>query len=367
MTSRESTPASRLFALPFADRMPRWPRTVPVSKARMIRRIAALASLGLALFVATPLAAKCVGQNLFDSMDPARRAKIEAAAQSVPFSAGNFWRATKGDQVITLAGTYHFDDPRHAPTLAALTPIITSATTVLVEAGPEEEKALNALLARDPSKMVITTGPTLAQQLPPEVWDPLKDAMSDRGIPAFMAAKFKPWYVLTLLSIPPCAMAEMTQKPKGLDGAVIDTALAAGVPVLGLEPFDTLFTIFDGMTQDELTEMLVSTLAIEDVSEDYFTTLVDSYFAGESRAAWELMRFVSYDLPGYTREEIDAEFARMEELVASSRNRAWIPVLTEAAAQGPVFTAFGALHLSGQDGVLNLLQKEGFTLEELKL
>ena len=90
-------------------------------------------------------------------------------------------------------------------------------------------------------------------------------------------------------------------------------------------------------------------------------------FAGESRAAWELMRFISYDMPGYTRDQVDSEFARMEEIVAASRNRAWIPVLTEAAAKGPVFAAFGALHLSGQDGVLNLLQKEGFTLEELKL
>ena len=53
--------------------------------------------------------------------------------------------------------------------------------------------------------------------------------------------------------------------------------------------------------------------------------------------------------------------------IADVFNRAWIPVLTEAAAKGPVFAAFGALHLSGQDGVLNLLQKEGFTLEELKL
>lgn len=333
----------------------------------MICRIAAFASLAFLALTSLPLAAKCVGQNLFDQMDPARQAEIQAAADAVPFATGNFWRATRGDQVITIAGTYHFDDPRHAPNLAALTPAITGAATVLVEAGPEEEKALNALIARDPSKMVITTGPTLAQQLPPEVWAPLADAMADRGIPAFMAAKFKPWYVLTLLSIPPCAMAEMTEKPKGLDGAVIDTALAAGVPVRGLEPFDTLFTIFDGLTEAELTDMLVSTLAIEDVSEDYFTTLVDSYFAENSRAAWELMRFVSYELPGYTREQIDAEFARMEELVAASRNRAWIPVLTEAATRGPVFTAFGALHLSGQDGVLNLLQEEGFTLEELKL
>jgi uncharacterized protein YbaP (TraB family) len=300
-------------------------------------------------------------------MEPARRAEIAASADAMPFATGNFWRATRGKEVITIAGTYHFDDPRHAPTLAALTPMITTASTVLVEAGPEEEKALMSKIAKDPSTMVITEGPPLNQLLPADVWTPLSKALSDRGIPAFMAAKFQPWYVLTLLSIPPCAMTQMTSKPKGLDGMVIDTAQAAGVPVRGLEPFDTLFAIFDQLSTEELTEMLAATLAIEDKSEDYFTTLVDSYFAGESRKAWELMRFISYDMPGYTRAQVDEEFAKMEEIVAAKRNRAWIPVLTEAAAKGPVFTAFGALHLSGEDGVLNLLQKEGFTLEELTL
>jgi len=333
----------------------------------MRRLFSAVTTVALALGLAAPVSATCAGHNLFSDMEPARLAEIEASAQGFPFASGNFWRATRGEEVITIAGTYHFDDPRHDPAIAALTPHIVAASTVLVEAGPDEEKALMALIARDPSVMVITAGPTLKEQLPAEIWDPLAKALTDRGIPPFMSAKFQPWYVLTLLSIPPCAMSAMTTKPKGLDGLVIDAALQAGVPVRGLEPFDTVFSIFDGMSPEELTEMLVSTLAIEAMSEDYFTTLVDSYFAGESRKAWELMRFVSYDMPGYTRDQIDAEFARMEEHVSSARNRAWIPVLTEAAAQGPVFAAFGALHLSGQDGVLNLLQKEGFTVEALPL
>jgi uncharacterized protein YbaP (TraB family) len=333
----------------------------------MSRLISVFSVFALAFLLAAPLSAACAGRNLFAEMDPERLSEIRASAETYPFATGNFWRATRGSEVITIAGTYHFDDPRHAANIAGLKPYITSAATVLVEAGPEEEKALMQLIAKDPSTMVITEGLPLNQRLPPEIWDPLSEALSSRGIPPFMTAKFQPWYVLTLLSIPPCAMSGMTKKPKGLDGAVIDTAKAAGVPVRGLEPFDTLFKIFGGMTPEELTEMLVSSLAIEGMSEDYFTTLVDSYFAGESRQAWELMRHVSYDMPGYSREQIDSDFARMEELVSSSRNRTWIPVLTKAAAEGPVFAAFGALHLSGEDGVLNLLKKEGFTLEELKL
>ena len=330
----------------------------------MTRLLALL--VALVSFLAAPVLAQCAGQNLFQEMPPDKLAALTAAADAVPFPRGNYWRATKGDATVTLIGTYHFDDPRHDPTLATITPVIQSASTVLVEAGPEEEKALKDLIARDPGKMMIMDGPTLLEQLPPDVWTQLSQALSQRGIPGFMAAKLQPWYVAVLLSVPPCAMAQM-QDPKGLDGLVIDTAEAAGVPVRGMEPFDTVFKIFGEMTQAEMVAMIQSTLAVEPQAEDYSATLADSYFAGESRIIWEYMRDVSYAMPGYTRAQVDAEFARMEQLLMVSRNQAWIPVITKAAADGPVFAAFGALHLSGENGVLNLLQNEGFTLEQLPL
>jgi uncharacterized protein YbaP (TraB family) len=328
-------------------------------------RLFSLLALTITL-LAPPLHAQCNGENLFSTMDPDRLAAITAAADAVPFPRGNHWRATRGDEVITIIGTYHFDDPRHAATMDAITPALTAATTVLVEAGPEEEKALLDLMARDPGKMMIVDGPSLLERLPPATWEKLSAALSTRGVPGFMAAKLQPWYVAVMLAIPPCAMAEM-KDAKGLDGMVIDTALAAGVPVRALEPFDTVFTLFGAMSEEEVIAMIDSTLAVEDKSEDYSATLADTYFDGTSRMIWEYMRDESRNLPGYTPERVDAEFARMEELLMAARNRAWIPVLTEAAAQGPVFAAFGALHLSGEDGVLALLQNEGFELEPLKL
>ena len=329
-------------------------------------RLSALISAVLLSFsVAGAAMSECGGRNLFDDLPAERLEEIRAAAEAVPFPSGNFWQATRGDQVITIAGTYHFDDPRHLPALDLLTPHITGARTVLVEAGPDEEKALMQMISRDPARMIIMQGPTLMQQLPPDLWDKLADAMSARGIPGFMAAKFKPWYVVAVLAVPPCAMADMAGKPKGLDGLIVDTATAAGVPVRGLEPFDTVFHIFDSLTEAETMAMIQSTLALEDQSEDQARTLSDSYFAGQARQLWELMRFVSYDQPGFTRDQVDADFRRMEEVLMTTRNRSWIPVLTEAAAEGPVFAAFGALHLSGEAGVLNLLQAEGFTLTPL--
>ena len=119
--------------------------------------------------------------------------------------------------------------------------------------------------------------------------------------------------------------------------------------------------------QDTAAAVGADRVAVGHHADDQAETLAEGYFAGESRKIWELTRVMSYDMPGYTRAEVDAEFAKMEQILIAERNRAWIPVLTGAAQEGPVFAAFGALHLSGEAGMLNLLNAEGFALEELSL
>jgi uncharacterized protein YbaP (TraB family) len=316
--------------------------------------------------LAAPVAAECFGLNILDTMPAAERQGLLQAADAVPYPRGNFWTATKGEARLTVIGTYHLDDPRHEATMQHLGPMVADAAALLVEGGPEEEKALMDHMARDPSVMTITEGPTLLERLPPETCKQLSAAMSERMVPPFMTAKFQPWYITVLLSLPPCAM-ESIADPKGLDGLLIDAALAANVPVKALEPYDTVFKMFGAFTADEQLAMIDQSLAFEPMIEDFSVTLADAYFDGESRLLWELMRHESYRMPGYTREQVDAELARMEDLMMVDRNRAWIPVIEDAAAQGPLVVAFGALHLSGEDGVLNLLAKNGWTIEPLAL
>ena len=323
-----------------------------------------LALISTLLVLTTPLQAQCVGKNLITALSPNDRAVLDALTAKVPHPVGNYWRATKGDQSVTLIGSYHFDDPRHAAAMAALTPLIVAAKTVLVEAGPEEEAALKAQIARDPSLMIITEGPTLIDQLPAEDWAALTTAMRARGVPAFMAAKFQPWYISVMLGIPPCAMAQAATS-KGLDGQIIDAATTAEVPIKALEPFDTVFKIFGSLSNADQVSMIHSTLAMEPLGTDYAITLADTYFSQDTRAIWEFTRLQSLAVPGATPDQVNGEFARMEEALMASRNRAWIPVIEAAVAKGPAFAAFGALHLSGKDGVLALLEREGFKLERL--
>ena len=321
----------------------------------------------LFLLTAAPASATCAGQNLLDIMPAADRAALTAAADAVPYPRGNFWRATRGDAVLYLIGTYHFEDPRHAATVAALSPALQTAATLLVEAGPDEEALLIARLTSDVSVMVNTTGPTLPELLPEAEWQALANAMRARGIPPFMAAKFQPWYVSMLLATPACAMEAALSGAPGLDALLTDAALAANIPVRALEPYDTVFRIFGDLTPEDQISMIRATLATEPRAADFAATLADAYFAGQSRLIWELSRRESLGLPGYTAARVDAEFARMEESMMASRNRDWIGVIEDALQDGPAVAAFGALHLSGTEGVLALLETRGFTLTPLPL
>lgn len=318
------------------------------------------------LCCAAPALAECNGANLIAQLSPTAQTALRAEAAKQPFAVGNYWRATKAGEEITLVGTYHFDDPRHAATLKALTPALERAKTLLVEAGPKEQDSLKARMADDPSLIVNTDGPTLAEVLPPTDWQHLRDAARARGVPSFMVAKFRPWYVSVLLAMPPCSM-DLAAMPEGLDAQLIEAATAQSVPVQALEPYDTLFSIFGGMSQAEQIDMITSALALEEKSADMAVTLADAYFAEEGRLIWEFSKLQSLQMPGFTPERVEREFAVMEKAMMNDRNQSWIPVLMAAAAKGPVLAAFGALHLSGDQGVLNLLQAQGYTITRLSL
>ncbi|WP_208348009.1 TraB/GumN family protein [Pseudaestuariivita rosea] len=316
------------------------------------------------IWLASPVLAFCTGTDELAGLTTQDRARLNDAVSATPYPVGNHWRAQKDDSVIHVVGTVHAYDPRLDPALERLKPLIDDAEMLLVEITLDDERALQERLTRKPELLMLTDGPTLPELMSEESWQNLADAARERQIPAFMAAKFQPWYLSMILGIPPCAMADMARGVRGLDHMIMEHAVETGTPMQSLEDSATLLRMFSSDPIEEQIEMLEAGLAMNYDADAMYATLIEAYFREMHVEIWEYSRLRSQAVPGYTAEDMRRMFAEVEDMLLIRRNIAWMPVILGAADQHDmIIVAAGAAHLGGEKGVLNLLENEGYALE----
>ena len=128
-----------------------------------------------------------------------------------------------------------------------------------------------------------------------------------------------------------------------------------GKAVYGLETVeDQLKMLLRSIPVERQAEILVETIRNTDniISEN---EKLDSLYA-------------KGDLEGLYKMLIEAEDMTEAEkfLLVDERNHDWLPKIEEHIKQEPCFIAVGALHLPGNDGLINLLRKAGYKVKAIK-
>ncbi len=339
----------------------------PWRTAPRVRRLLVNASICLLpLSLANPLQAACTGTDLRRTASPELLREVHDELTRTPYAKGLSWIATKDERRLHIIGTMHLNDPRHDALVAHMTPAIEHADAVLLEVNREDKARLNRALAETPSMVFITDGPTLIDRLPQEDWQHIAAQASAAGIPPFMAAKMRPWFLSLSLSVPQCART-IKDVTDGLDAKLMQVAEAADVPTLSLEDPLRLFQMLDAAPLEEQVEELRSYIAMMGVGPDDFYTMVESYFDGEVQeyTLLQLKQFLAAEgeIPVTERQ---AQLDELLETLLYQRNRDWIPVI-EATEGAQLVIAIGAAHLPGDQGVLALLEAEGYQIERAPL
>lgn len=305
--------------------------------------------------------AACKGTDLRQSLSEKDRAWINSRVAETPFAEGNHWIATRGNRRIHIVGTMHFNDPRMAPVQERLAPILEASDTLLLEVSPEEKADFQAELAGRTDLTLITEGPSLIDRLSEKDWQELAQIANSRGIPSWMASKMRPWFLAVSLAVPPC-LKQDPKRAEGLDMRLGTLATAAGVPIRSLEDPMSVIALMNADPLEEQIRQLTTGLAFLGGDADNFYTLAESYF--DEKTAWfltmnERMYRSSRTLPEHELEELwEAAIVSL----LDQRNLAWIPVI-EATTADHLVIAVGAAHLPGENGVLNLLQQQGYQLQ----
>ena len=331
-------------------------------ESALMLKALAVATAFLAPF---PAFALCAGASFESYLSDEDLVQLEATAAEVPYGEGLFWEAQKGDTTLTIVGTMHLPDPRHDMTAFNLNNRLVNADLLLVEATLQDQADMKSYMASNADLMVIADGPSLPELLDEATWDAISEAASDRGVPSFMAAKMQPWFLLLTLSIPQCAAADMMSGVGGLDALLMEQAAAFGVPTAALEPWQDMFALITAGTFEEQVDALRMGLMQPEISDALMVSLVDGYFKGQTARAWQMTYFTFDFLPGMERAVFDEQLEMMEDLLLKDRNANWIPVIEDAArAHDDILVAFGAAHLIGEYGVLNLLAQQGWTISQ---
>lgn len=312
------------------------------------------------------LAQGCRGTDQRAQIAPAFHAEVATKLARAPFAEGVFWTATRGQRRVHVIGTFHLNDPRFDIWLPAFLPLLERADILLVESTLEDQARLQKELTGNMGRAFITEGPTLIDRLGEAEWARVAEQASAAGIPPMLAAKMQPWFLSLALALPLCAKKDPTIKD-GLDARLIAQATARDIPVAALEDAMAVVRLFSDVPLDQQVEDLRSYLAMSKVDEDQLASLSAAYFEQKvlEYALQEEMRFLT--LPGpKSRSEREAEMADLMDKLLYQRNHAWMPVI-EAAEGNEILVAVGALHMPGEQGILQLLQSAGYRLERRAL
>ncbi|MEM9910846.1 MAG: TraB/GumN family protein [Pseudomonadota bacterium] len=307
----------------------------------------------------------CPGTDLIAALPDDKKNALIDQADEIAFGKGLLWRATRGETVIDLFGTYHFRHQETQTHLERLKPLIELADTVFLEISNDDQSAMQRRLAEDPGIMFITEGPTLPDLLGPEDWPLLATEMQARGIPSIVAAKFKPLWATLMLGIGPCEARAGAFEGGGIDTRVGDYAGSIGNPSQSLEDFADLLALLDQLPLDDQLDMIRLSLAWPGDTNNLSYTIRSRYLAEEIAVTLVFSEYVSSEFGGDAASE---DFDQLMALLLDKRNSDWMDVIrAELSDTSRLFIAVGAGHLPGEIGLLRLLEKEGFAIERLPL
>lgn len=238
-----------------------------------------------------------------------------------------------------LFGTIHIDDPRVTDFSPELRQALDAAQVFVMEVVPDYD--LRYTLSKQ--------GP-LSGKLTPAELEQIGQLADLHAIPTDFALRMKPWLLASILSLPE-ARSPFTQ-----DNVLYALAAGGRKRVVGLESPEAHFNALDSVSESDQIALLRATLAKSPQQKEAdFNQVVDAYLRREHQAmlAGDVQR-----MDGITPEA----GKRMIELLLDKRNIAMAAGIRREMARAPVFVAVGASHLPGEQGLIALLRKAGFTV-----
>ncbi len=139
--------------------------------------------------------------------------------------------------------------------------------------------------------------------------------------------------------------------PRSYERYLAEIAMDNRIRISGIENIDDQIALFKGIKlEDEVYELIAT---------------IENYYEVREQFQQMVALYRKRDLVSIkkTPDESPEEQIYEDAGFITERNLQWLPVMKEMMHDRPVFFAFGAAHLPGEKGLVNLLKKEGYDVE----
>lgn len=214
--------------------------------------------------------------------------------------------------------------------------------------------------------MQLPKGKTLKDMLPKELYDRADAYMKSKGYQLAMFNRFKVWVVMSQMSTLDY-MRQMMMGKQALDAALYSRQQKAGKTVGGIETIEEQIGAFEAFTDEEQLELFAATMdGLEAAAEskDAATSteaLISAYLSGDAENLKQVME-------ASQEGQNEALTEKFEKNLLVDRNKRMAErmgaKLKEHAADSHFF-AIGTAHYPGDEGLIKLLEDQGYTVTRL--
>lgn len=261
-------------------------------------------------------------------------------------------RISDDDTTVWVFGTFHILPPEAEWRTAEVDDALADADAVYMEAdvwsgGPQQMMGLVQ------QHGLMPPGEPLSSTMTGEEWQSVAAFSQSLGIPAQNLQPLRPWFAAITLAAQ-AAVSQGYDPNSGVDAQLYNELSTEGRELRFFETAEQQIRFLADLPMDIQTNLLVETALQGQSMPDQFDLMLAAWLVGDLE---QIDAIGNAPLKEYSPETFAA--------LMINRNREWAAELTELMHdEGVFFVAVGAAHLPGEEGVLALMEEQGFDVSD---
>ena len=279
--------------------------------------------------------------------------------ESGKFSKGVLWKIEKDKELIGyLFGTIHMNDKRVNNIRKSIMGIFDEMNSFAMESFPSDHY-WNPYHGGQMIKgdMLLPKGQTLEQLVGKELYIRVEKVLLTLGLDKDTILHMKPWAAMRSFAV----KSENTEDLI-LDYELLDRAAAQNKELYQVESIEEFLVTFYAMPQDVQIKLLEFTVDSYSEMRSTINMMLEAYLDEDLSKMYEISTSFIPNKPEYERYR-----ETYLKHVVKDRNVVMEHYMRKPMREKKTFIAVGALHLYGDQGVLALMEQDGYQVTRIPL